>query len=207
MICRKRIVFPTAILILIQINCTYRNDSPVLKGPYLGQKPPGMTPEIFAPGIVSTEKIEHSPAIFSKEGKDLFWSYYDKGEHVIMVMQEVKGAWTTPEKSELMPEIFNASNVNWTPYVSPDENYIIFSSDRRGIGDGYNACDLYISFNNPESGWIDPVNMGHAINTDQIERFPWVSPDEKYLFFVRGFGDIFWVDAKTIEELKPDELK
>ena len=24
-------------------------DFPVLKGPYLGQKPPGMTPEIFAP--------------------------------------------------------------------------------------------------------------------------------------------------------------
>ena len=32
------------------------NDWPVLKGPYIGQKPPGMTPEIFAPGIISTEK-------------------------------------------------------------------------------------------------------------------------------------------------------
>ena len=29
-------------------------DFPVLKGPYLGQKPPGMNPEIFAPGIIST---------------------------------------------------------------------------------------------------------------------------------------------------------
>jgi pimeloyl-ACP methyl ester carboxylesterase len=31
-------------------------NSPEVKGPYLGQKPPGMTPEVFAPGIVSTKK-------------------------------------------------------------------------------------------------------------------------------------------------------
>jgi len=29
-----------------------------LIGPYLGQKPPGMTPEVFAPGIVSTDSYE-----------------------------------------------------------------------------------------------------------------------------------------------------
>jgi len=29
-------------------------DFQVLKGPYLGQKPPGITPEIFAPGIITT---------------------------------------------------------------------------------------------------------------------------------------------------------
>ncbi|GAB4186278.1 MAG: hypothetical protein Tsb002_10620 [Wenzhouxiangellaceae bacterium] len=29
-----------------------------LAGPYLGQKPPGLTPELFAPGIVSTENLE-----------------------------------------------------------------------------------------------------------------------------------------------------
>ena len=28
-----------------------------LQGPYLGQDPPGAVPEIFAPGIVSTEDV------------------------------------------------------------------------------------------------------------------------------------------------------
>ena len=45
------------------------------------------------------------------------------------------------------------------------------------------------------------------INTDKIERFPWVSPDEKYLFFVRGFGNIYREDVKIIEELKPENLQ
>ena len=31
---------------------------PVLQGPYLGQEPPGTTPEIFAPGIVSWVSTE-----------------------------------------------------------------------------------------------------------------------------------------------------
>ena len=53
--------------------------------------------------------------------------------------------------------------------------------------------------------------MGGKINTDKYERFPSVSPDGKFLFFGRNmpetFGDIFWVDAKVIEDLKPDQFK
>ncbi len=30
-----------------------------LTGPYLGQKPPGLTPEVFAPGIISTKGWEY----------------------------------------------------------------------------------------------------------------------------------------------------
>jgi len=104
-----------------------------------------------------------------------------------------------------MPEIFNSSDVNWTPFVSPDESYIIFSSDRDGNGNGYNACDLFISFKDADNRWTKPINMGNKINTDKIERFPWVSPDNKYLFFVRGFGDIYWVSASVIKELRPKQ--
>ena len=47
------------------------NDFPVLQGPYLGQNPPGVYPELFAPGIVSVEEnFEHSAAVFSPDGKD-----------------------------------------------------------------------------------------------------------------------------------------
>lgn len=46
---------------------------PLLKGPYLGQKPPGMNPELFAPGIVSTVNHEHSRLVFSKDGTEMYW--------------------------------------------------------------------------------------------------------------------------------------
>jgi len=56
------------------VSCSQDNNSPVIKGPYLGQKPPGMTPEVFAPGIVSTKNHEHSRLEFSKDRLKLFWA-------------------------------------------------------------------------------------------------------------------------------------
>jgi len=43
------------------------NDFTTLKGPYLGQRPPGMTPEIFAPGIISTAQKYELNSVFSPE--------------------------------------------------------------------------------------------------------------------------------------------
>ena len=59
--------------------------------------------------------------------------------------------------------------------------------------------------------WSGPINMGNKINTNKYERFPSVSSDGKYFFFVRNvpetFGDIFWVDAKIIQDLEAKTLK
>jgi len=44
--------------ILLAFNYSKPDDSPVIKGPYLGQEPPGMTPKLFAPGIIKTENNE-----------------------------------------------------------------------------------------------------------------------------------------------------
>ena len=38
--------------------CNPQDDFPVKKGPYLGQKPPGITPELFVPGIITTDISE-----------------------------------------------------------------------------------------------------------------------------------------------------
>lgn len=110
-----------------------KKDFPVLKGPYLGQKPPGTIPKIFAPGIISTEK------------------------------DEING-----------------------------------------------SGDLYISFQEEKGSWTEPINMGKPINSNKLEFCPMISPDGKYLFFSsrrRGNEDIYWVDAKVIENLKPQEIK
>jgi len=63
-------------LVVIFNACTKQSDFPELKGPYLGQKPPGMTWEIFASGIISTEHKEHSTLAFSPKGTEIFWSIW-----------------------------------------------------------------------------------------------------------------------------------
>ncbi|MGZ8541075.1 MAG: TPR end-of-group domain-containing protein, partial [Chitinophagaceae bacterium] len=78
--------------------------------------------------------------------------------------------------------------------------------------DGY--LGLYISFRHEDGHWGMPVNMGPKINSGKGERFARLSPDGKYLFFGsfrnssadnRG-ADIFWIDAKVIDELRNDEI-
>ena len=62
----KWILLIVAGVILLN-GCVSKDDFPVLKGSYLGQTPPGMIPEIFAPYI-----IRNCPS-FTLDGKDLYF--------------------------------------------------------------------------------------------------------------------------------------
>ncbi len=108
-------------------------------------------------------------------------------------------------KYDTVRNIGSVINVNGgyagDPYIAPDESYLIFSSVRSS---GANGSDLYISFNE-DGTWTEPVNMGNLINTKANEYGPFLSPDGKYLFFIRHDGikgDIYWVNAGIIKKLK-----
>ena len=50
----KRVIIIVCLLVLTTASIfSQQSDFPKVTGPYLDQKPPGITPEIFAPGIVS----------------------------------------------------------------------------------------------------------------------------------------------------------
>ncbi|MCP4723396.1 MAG: hypothetical protein GY863_00090, partial [bacterium] len=75
---------------------------------------------------------------------------------------------------------------------------------------GYGSADLYICFRQSDGTWSDPVNMGANVNSNGYDYCAILSPDEKHLFFSSsrtGNGDVYWVDAKIIEELKPEDIK
>lgn len=63
--------------------------------------------------------------------------------------------------------------------VSHDGSIMIFASDRPG---GYGGRDLYI-VRKTENGWSDPVNLGPGINGPKDEDAPFISVDNKQLYF------------------------
>jgi Tol biopolymer transport system component len=104
-----------------------------------------------------------------------------------------------PLQVENLGPLINSSAYDSDPFVSPDGRFLVYSSDRPG---GYGAADLYVTFADGNGGWTAPVNMNKycpGINTDAVEYGPSLSPDGRYLFFVRLTPkaqqcDVYWVE-------------
>jgi ankyrin repeat protein len=105
---------------------------PELKGEYLGQKKPGSQPELFAPGIVSSRFGLHCPAIFSPDGREVYWSLmiaprasgYSIDRLLVSRLQD--GRWTYPQIAPFTGEGKDAD----VPFFSPDNKRLYFMSRR-----------------------------------------------------------------------------
>lgn len=101
-----------------------------LEGQYLGMNPPGRVPEIFAPGVVSSVFWEHSGAVFTPDGAELFWSAaINEGRSpriiVILQMRQENRRWIGPQLAS-----FNNATYNHINSVSPDGKRLYFFSSK-----------------------------------------------------------------------------
>jgi hypothetical protein len=135
----------------------------------------------------------------SAKGTYVFDDY--KSNDVIRISTLKDGERQAPKK---MGPIVNTGKWTAHPFIAPDESYLIWDSEREG---GYGASDLYISFQEIDGSWGPAINMGDKVNSDKWDAYASVTPDGKYILFNRGIdddnADIYWVDAKIIEHLRP----
>ena len=97
---------------------------PILEGRFLGQDPPGLTPEVFAPGIVSTEAIEAS-LCFSYDDRFLVFRRGFREDTEIYLSELDDGVWT--EAVNLGSEINSEESEN-RPFITADGKYLFFNS-------------------------------------------------------------------------------
>lgn len=172
---------------------------------------------------VNTENTEVNPSV--ADNGNIYYQYNEgmglKSD--IYMSRYVNGYYLKPEK---MKNGINTEFNEASPFISPDEGYLIFHSNRPG---GIGSMDLYISFRKTDNSWTGPVNMGNTINTPAPESGPVVTNDGKYLFFSsymtlhpqvfrgksyselidlyrhpqNGYMTAYWVDTGIIEELRP----
>jgi hypothetical protein len=92
------------------------------------------------------------------------------------------------------------------PVISPNEDYMVFGSVREG---GHGKADLYVTFKDALGNWSEGINLGDEINTVNWESGPYISPDEKFLFFSRrdssgvnaSFSNIYWVSMDVVKRM------
>jgi Tol biopolymer transport system component len=137
----------------------------------------------------------------SAKGTYVFDDY--KSSDVIRMSKLVDGEREVPK---LMGSVVNTGKWTAHPFLAPDESYLIWDSEREG---GFGESDLYISFRQKDGSWGPAINMGDKVNSAKWDAYASVTPDGKYILFNRGVDpennnvDIYWVDAKVIEELRP----
>lgn len=127
------------------------------------------------------------------------WSNYGADPPDIYVSRFVGGTYQFPENLSELNTTYN----DFSPYVHPEEEYVIFTSNRPG---GLGFHDLYISFRD-DGSWTTPVNMGTRINTGFEDAAPSVSRDGLYFFFqTQKAGDLgynpYWVSTEIIDSIQ-----
>lgn len=146
----------------------------------------------------NSERNDDWTPLFLKNGNAYHMGNYsdDKNERPLVFKYE-DAKFANPDTLDIHPDF----KPYWAMCVSQDESYLIFAGVHP---EGYGGLDLYICFKDAQGNWGYPVNMGDKINSSSWERFPMVSPDGKYLFFVRHTEtqDFYWVSTDVIEKLK-----
>ena len=70
--------------------------------PYFGQPVPGLTPERFAPGVVSTDTIELN-GVFTPDGREFFFTRLVDGVDTMHHSVFDAGKWSLPRPLLLFP--------------------------------------------------------------------------------------------------------
>ncbi|WP_109437317.1 PD40 domain-containing protein [Aquimarina sp. AU119] len=208
-----------SILILISVifldGCTKKqhskdHDSSIIERPYLGQKPPGLTPEPFAPGIVTTADWEVS-GVFTPDIREFYFIRESKEtkKQELVVFQYQNNEW---QESVVSPRV-------GTPFIAPDGMTMHLGRkyrERTETGDWSELKKLDPSFEEIQimrltasskgtyvfdeigmpngdgvirySRLIDgkrekPKPFGKEINTGRMNAHPFIAPDESYLIW------------------------
>lgn len=74
-------------------------NSSSIASPYFGQRPPGLTPELFAPGIVSVEGRYEFGVSFSPNMDEMYFSPTVEGHSVVHYSRLKNGRWTLPKEA------------------------------------------------------------------------------------------------------------
>lgn len=172
---------------------------------YLGQEPPCLTPELFAPGIVSTDNLEIE-GVFSPSMKEFYFTRQVWGNEVnTHIVQYIDGAWRESVVGTRAGEVF----------ISTDDNRMYLGnkykertasgwSEEKSLGPLFeefpimrltaSAAGTYVFDEREEIGALrysrlidgkreEPKLLSKEINTGEWIGHPFIAPDESYLIW------------------------
>lgn len=150
----KKVLQAVLYLILTSIVTAQASDP---KGLYLGQTPPGKSPQIFAPGLVSNMAVVG--CTFSPDGQEFYFSRFISNSNRIMITKNTESGWTEPVLAGFNKDFFGGP-----PFISPDGIKFIwravrpFPANWPGVKPkpGSREEAVYWNMRKTETGWKNP---------------------------------------------------
>lgn len=194
--------------LLVTVSNSYAQDElPVLKGPYMGQKTPGLIAEVFAPGIVSKAGWELE-GVFAPGMKEFYYTKRaeDGKKSIIVGFREQNNVWEKyieiPRRGEVSfsPDgsrmhmakgYLDRKGDGWTklkklgPMIDrKDFGIMRLSASAKGTYafDDYTIDEIRIS-RLKDGVRQEPTKMDAEVNTGKWTAHPFIAPDESYLIW------------------------
>jgi len=143
---------------------------------------------------VNSNKNEYYPSL-AKNGNLYFTveAPYGKGGEDIVVCKQTANGYSAPES---LPETINTRAGEFNAFVDPDEQFIIFSSEKRADSKG--SGDLYMSKKDNAGNWMPAQQLPVPINSTALDYCPYVTADKKYLIFTSNRMRKEWDSDKAV---------
>lgn len=188
-------LFVVVLLLFLFTSCTkeipdnngkYSN----LKGDYLGQTPPSVSAQVFAPGVISTGMNERDAA-FSPGRDEFYFSIWQSNQGIIVYMKQINGRWTSPKVVS-----FSGTYNDIEPFIANDGRKLFFSSNRPVEGTEPIDYNIWVSEKTKNNNWGEPKVLSSAINTEANEFYPTLTENGDLYFTAAndkaiGSEDIF----------------
>ncbi|WP_436516363.1 TolB family protein [Ekhidna sp. To15] len=137
------------------------SDSPISETTYLGQKPPGLIPEVFAPDFFSINGKNAQGISFAPDLDELYFSASEKDDETSIYFSKLKDNKWTPIKRANFTN--GTKNEELYPFVSPDDKRIYFTAL-----DSIFTDEKIWYVNRFEDSWSDAVQLDSPINDDIV---------------------------------------
>ena len=172
------------IFLTLSISCVTEkktsSEFPQLTGPYFGQTPPVGEPEVFAPGVLSTNLYTRDMAI-SPEGDEIFFSISAMGLNLIFYSKQENGKWTEPL---VAPFISDFEYMFYEPHITSDGKRLLFLCNKPRVPNSKPNEDIW-AVDKIDGKWSTPYNIGTPVNSEDAEFFPSVT-NEGTMYFTRN---------------------
>lgn len=157
-------------------------------------------------------KSTHQSGSVSADGNYMvlsMQSYASRGEEDIYISAYNNGKWTQPIN---LGSAINTSGQEMTPYLSPDNARLYFSSNGHG---GKGGRDLFVSERTGDDwkDWSKPRNLGGEVNSFGVELNYFIDTRNQIAYFSStqnsdGYGDIraHRIDIDTPQPMVKEEV-